>query len=307
MPTFRRKRSSGVKLRKGGGSAIKRSGGKPMHKARKTTADIGELVRKRAEAERAVAEARRSHARLRGAIDIMPEGVVFLDEDGRYILWNKKYAEIYHASADLFQPGIKLEDTLRAGVARGEYPEAVGREEEWIVERLQRLHHPEGRHEQKLNDGRVILIEERLTGDGGVIGLRVDITELKQREASFRLLFDGNPVPMIVCATGDERILAVNDAAVAHYGYDRAAFECMSVRSLQAFESESPWVKQQTDDERVAQAWKHVKADGSLIDVAIYSRELVHEGHAAMLLALIDITERRQAEARLASWLSMTA
>jgi diguanylate cyclase (GGDEF)-like protein/PAS domain S-box-containing protein len=300
MPTFRRKKSSGVKPRRSGGSVVRRSGGMPMHKARKTAADIGEIVRKRAEADQAMAEARRSHARLREAIDIMPEGVVFLDEDGRYILWNKKYAEIYHATADLFRPGVKLEDTLRAGVARGEYPEAAGREDEWIAQRLQRLYHPDGRHEQKLNDGRVILIEERLTGDGGVIGLRVDITELKQREASFRLLFDGNPVPMIVCATGDERILAVNDAAVAHYGYDRAAFECMSVRSLQAFESEAPWTKQQTDDERVAQAWKHVKADGSLIDVAIYSRELVHEGCPAMLLALIDITERRQAEARLA-------
>jgi diguanylate cyclase (GGDEF)-like protein/PAS domain S-box-containing protein len=300
MPTFRRKKSSGVRPRRSGRSVDKRSGGKPMHKARKAAADIGELVRKRAEAERAVAEARRSHARLREAIDILPEGVVFIDEDGRYILWNKKYAEIYHASADLFRPGVKLEDTLRIGVARGEYPEAAGREDEWIAERLKRLYHPGGRHEQVLNDGRVILIEERLTGDGGVIGLRVDITELKQREASFRLLFDGNPVPMIVCAIGDERILAANDAAVSHYGYDRVAFECMSVRSLQAFESESPWTKKQSDDERVAQIWKHVKADGSLIDVAIYSRELTHEVRPAMLLALIDITERQQAEARLA-------
>jgi len=38
---------------------------------------------------------------------------------------------------------------------------------------------------------------------------------LKQREASFRLLFDSNPVPMIVCALDDERILGVNDAAAA--------------------------------------------------------------------------------------------
>jgi PAS domain-containing protein len=54
---------------------------------------------------------------------------------------------------------------------------------------------------------------ERLTTDGGIIGLRVAITELKQREASFRLLFDSNPVPMIVCGLHDERILGVNDAA----------------------------------------------------------------------------------------------
>ena len=72
---------------------------------------------------------------------------------------------------------------------------------------------PRGRHEQHLADGRWIMIEERRTSDGGVIGLRVDITEMKRREASFRLLFDGNPVPMFVCALDDRRILAVNDAA----------------------------------------------------------------------------------------------
>ena len=157
-------------------------------------------MRRRAEAEAAIADARRSHERLREAIEILPQGIVFLDAEGRYILWNQKYAEIYKRSADLFKPGARLEDTLRIGVERGDYPEANGREEEWIAERLARLYQPGERHEQVLADGRCILIEERRTSDGGIIGLRVDITELKQREASFRLLFDGNPVPMFVCA-----------------------------------------------------------------------------------------------------------
>ena len=180
----------------------------PAKRSRRPPAAAGEIVRKRAEVEAAIAEARKSHERLREAIDILPQGIVFLDAEGRYILWNKKYAEIYSRSSDLFKPGARLEDTIRVGVARGDYPEAVGREEEWIAERLKKLYQPGERHEQTLADGRVILIEERLTEDGGIIGLRVDITELKQREASFRLLFDSNPVPMIVCALDDERILA---------------------------------------------------------------------------------------------------
>ncbi len=157
---------------------------------------------------------------------------MILDPEGRYVLWNKQYSEIYSKTADLFAEGARLEDTLRVGVARGDYPEAAGHEDEWIAERLKKLHEPGKRHEQTLSDGRVILIEERRTDDGGVVGLRVDITELKQREASFRLLFDGNPVPMIVCALDDERILGVNDAAVAHYGYSRAEFEKLKIRSL---------------------------------------------------------------------------
>src|ERR1700758_1675022 len=196
-----------------------------------------EIARTRAEADAAIADARKSHERLREAIELLPQGIVFLDADGRCILWNKQYAEIYSRSADLFAPGARLEDTLRIGVARGDYPEAEGREEEWIAERLNKMYQPGERHEQMLADGRVILIEERLTGDGGVVGLRVDITELKQREASFRLLFDSNPVPMIVCALDGEHVLSVNDAAIAHYGYSRAEFQKLTIRTLQAFDS----------------------------------------------------------------------
>ena len=45
-------------------------------------------------------------------------------------------------SADLFATGARLEDTLRVGIARGDYVEAQGREEEWLAERLSRLHQP---------------------------------------------------------------------------------------------------------------------------------------------------------------------
>jgi len=133
----------------------------------------------------AEADAQAAEERLREAIDLLPEGVVFLDAEGRYRLWNRRYAEIYHRSADLFRPGARLADTLRVGVARGDYPDAIGREEAWLAERLDKLLNPTGeRHEQKISDGRWLMIEERRTSDGGVIGLRVDITEMKlQAEA----------------------------------------------------------------------------------------------------------------------------
>jgi diguanylate cyclase (GGDEF)-like protein/PAS domain S-box-containing protein len=300
MPTIRRRK------KKTKHAAIVRVPGRPVKPAPKLASrrrqpmlEIGELVRKRAEAEAAIAEARKSHERLREAIEHLPQGIVFLDAEGRYILWNRKYAEIYNRSADLFAPGARFADTIRIGVARGDYPEARGREEEWIAERLAKMHQPGARHEQTLADGRVVLIEERLTSDGEVIGLRVDITELKQREASFRLLFDSNPVPMIVCAADGERILGVNDAAVEHYGYSRADFEKLTIRSLQAFDSELPWLDA-AGDEQAARTWKHVRADGALIDLAIYSRQLVYGEEPAVLLALMDITERKRAEARLA-------
>ena len=130
----------------------------------------------------AQAQAQLARDRLRDAIEAIPKGVVFLDSEGRYILWNHRYAEIYHRSADLFRPGARLMDTLREGVARGDYPDAIGREETWLAERHAKLMNASGvRHEQRVADGRWLMIEERRTSDGGVIGLRVDITEMKQQ------------------------------------------------------------------------------------------------------------------------------
>ena len=145
---------------------------------------LGRLLGGRALAD-AEAHARTAGDRLREAIDLLPEGVVFLDAEGRYILWNKRYAEIYHRSADLFSSEARLSDTLREGVARGDYPDAIGREEEWLATRLDKLLNPTGeRHEQRLADGRWLMIEERRTSDGGVIGLRVDITQMKRQAAA---------------------------------------------------------------------------------------------------------------------------
>ena len=129
--------------------------------------------------EAAERQARQAEARLKDVLEAIPEGLVFLDADGRYILWNQTYADIYHHSADLFGPGVRLVDTLKIGIARGAYPDAIGREEAWLAERMERLENPGQRHEQRVADGRWLLIEERKTSEGGTIGLRVDITDMK--------------------------------------------------------------------------------------------------------------------------------
>ncbi|MGZ3410710.1 MAG: putative bifunctional diguanylate cyclase/phosphodiesterase [Xanthobacteraceae bacterium] len=279
----------------------KRALGENRMPSTKTEAPFDALARVRAEADAAIAQAEQAHARMRDAIDILPHGLVFLDAEGRYILWNQQYADIYKRSSDLFKPGVKLAETLRIGVERGDYPEALGREEEWIAERLAKLFNPRGRHEQYLSDGRCILIDERRTSDGGVIGLRVDITELKQREASFRLLFDDNPAPMIIYARDKHAILDVNEAAINHYGYTRAQFTSMTLRHIHDCDTyEELQQINATAESFAGRTWKHLKADGALIDVAIYAREIKHKNVPAVLIAVIDITERKRAEARVA-------
>ncbi len=269
-------------------------------KATPQTKTESALTEARLEVQAAISQARQAEERLKAAIDILPQGVVFLDPDGRYIMWNKVYGEMYAGSSDLFAIGAKLEDTLRVGVERGQYPEAIGREDEWLAERLDRMYNPSGRHEQRTTDGRWIMIEERRTSDGGLIGLRVDITEMKQREESFRLLFDNNPVPMYVHARGDGRILAVNDAAMQHYGYTRAQFLAMHLGDLFDPNDAVNAPPDSDIDGEAAVTWKHRKANRETIDVAIYSSLLTYENVPAVLIGAVDITGRRRAEARIA-------
>ena len=49
---------------------------------------------------------------------------------------------------------------------------------------------------------------------------------------SFQLLFDANPVPMWIWDHETYRFLAVNDTAVAHYGYSRQQFLSMRLFEL---------------------------------------------------------------------------
>jgi signal transduction histidine kinase/CheY-like chemotaxis protein len=135
----------------------------------------------RQELEAARSRAALAETRLGAVMEAIPEGVVLLDSEGRYILWNQTYAEIYHRSADLFEVGGKLVDVLKVGIERGDYPDAVGREEAWLAERAQQLLATGARHEQHLADGRWLLIEDRRTADGGTLGLRVDITDIKEQ------------------------------------------------------------------------------------------------------------------------------
>ncbi|HYD14776.1 MAG TPA: EAL domain-containing protein [Hyphomicrobium sp.] len=265
-------------------------------------AQISELESALEMARTAVEGARTANARLREAVEILPQGIVFLDAEGRYVLWNEQYARIYHRSADLFKVGARLADTLRVGVMRGDYPEAKGREEEWLKKRLQKLNTPGHRHEQWLSDGRCILIEERHTSDGGVIGVRVDITELKEREASFRLLFEANPVPMYVVSQSGKTILSANSAARDHYGYAGDEMIGRPVHCLHIGDDHSHIenLYSQAPGILADHVWTHLKCDGTKIEVAMYSQAIVHEKAPAVLVAAVDITERRRAEAQVA-------
>ncbi|HTT79374.1 MAG TPA: PAS domain-containing protein [Stellaceae bacterium] len=152
------------------------------------TAERRELeaeIARRRHAELAAKEARET---LHDAVESISEAFVIFDRDDRFVLCNEAYRALYRDSAAALVPGTSFEAMLRLGIANGQYPDAVGREEAWIADQLS--HHRElgGAVEQHLSSGRHLLIAERRMRDGGTAGLRIDITRLKESEIQLREL-----------------------------------------------------------------------------------------------------------------------
>ncbi|HEX7790678.1 MAG TPA: EAL domain-containing protein [Afipia sp.] len=139
---------------------------------------------------------------------------------------------------------------------------------------------------------------------GDLVSLSLtDVTDLKRREQSFRLLFDSNPMPMWVFDVATRNFLGVNDAAVSHYGYDRERFLTMKLQDMWPQDEREEHIRalgRIGDVYQSGRNWRHVKADGSEIEVLTFGRRVPFDGRDSFLVSAVDITERRKAEARIA-------
>ena len=63
-----------------------------------------------------------------------------------------------------------LDEHLRAGIALGMFPEAAGREEQWLAERMANRRTPRGPVERRRQDGRWLLVDDQRLPDGGPTG-----------------------------------------------------------------------------------------------------------------------------------------
>lgn len=117
---------------------------------------------------------------LRSAINSIEDGFALYDKNDRLVFANDKYLSYYTLSNGAIYPGNSFENILRAGLAEGQYVDAIGREEEWLQERLEAHRNPSSEPvEQKLADGRWLKIAETRSPEGNTAGFRVDVTELK--------------------------------------------------------------------------------------------------------------------------------
>jgi PAS domain S-box-containing protein len=145
-------------------------------------------------------------------------------------------------------------------------------------------------------------------GVTGLFGLTRDITatvaaqrQLDPSERGYRLLFEANPHPMWVFDRASLRFLAVNEAAMARYGYKRSEFLGMTIENIRPPDS-VPALRQllagieQSHPREISNlgVWTHRAKDGGLLEVEILTSELDFEGRPARLVLAQDVMERNR-------------
>jgi diguanylate cyclase (GGDEF)-like protein len=281
------------------------------------TAAYDEANRDRKRTDRSISlmadELQRTHARLLEAFKVVPEGLVLLDAEGRYVLFNKKFLELYDTSVDTIAVGRSFADSIRAGVERGHYLDAIGREEEWLAERLDRNKQDSYSTEHHLRGDRWVRVDECRTADGGSIGVRIDITEPRRREEILKKRSEQLVEAQRLAKTGDwsykfgdchiwwspqlyellsydpAEFTTTRDAVLSGCGVDGA--ERLLASQAEVMRSG----KSKSVDVKVD------RGDGTVADVVVTSRSMTDDdGRIIGFVGTIqDITDRKIAEEKL--------
>ncbi|MCW5731349.1 MAG: PAS domain S-box protein [Alphaproteobacteria bacterium] len=260
------------------------------------------LVRKRAERELAL---------LRSVIENTNEIVVITDgdfgrPDGAHVIYvNPAFERL---------TGYRSEEVIGRSPRMLHGPATESGEVERLANLLRSGRSGQGRLTRYRKDGSTFIVEldlvpVRAHGDwiSHVVSVQRDVTaqhqaeeRIRRSEASFRLMFESNPLPMWVYDLETLRFVEVNAAAVAHYGYSRAQFLERTIADIRPAEdvSDVREIVRQIEGRAVSRSgyWRHVKANGELITVEITSHPIDLNGRKCRLVVINDVTARAGAE-----------
>lgn len=185
-----------------------------------------------------------------------------------------------------------LERAQRAQAAQTEALEKAQRAQAEAIERAERLQ-AEARDKAQQAQTQAEAVERSVQAQAR---LRSQVGELEasnQRlaagEARFRRVFENNPQPMWIADHATGGFIAVNDAALALYGYSRAEFLGLQASALTLPGGESP-------DSSIS---VHQRKDSLALFLSISSQQIEFDGRNADLVAAFDLSQRLETDRQL--------
>jgi two-component system cell cycle sensor histidine kinase/response regulator CckA len=131
---------------------------------------------------------------------------------------------------------------------------------------------------------------------------RTATAALRECEARYNAIFERHPLAMLVWDSETKRFLAVNDAAVAQYGYTREellALTIWDIRPAEEIAHVRPIVERRPPGRHASPGLRHQRKDGTVFTVDVMAHDVTWDGRPAQLLLAADATERARAEAAL--------
>jgi signal transduction histidine kinase/CheY-like chemotaxis protein len=147
-----------------------------------TVTDITPLKREEVELRR---ETDRTRRLLHESIEAISEGFVLYDAEDRLVLFNQRYRDEFSFAPEALVPGTTYAEILRRGIADSSVP--LGYDiDTWVAERAEAHRNPPPPYLVERSDNRWTLMTEYRTREGGIVGIRADVTDLKRREQNAR-------------------------------------------------------------------------------------------------------------------------
>ena len=148
---------------------------------------LDELVQERTAALRQrEADLQAQNLRFDAALTNMPHGLCMFDRDGRLIVSNERYREMYGLSAEQTRPGVTMRSILEAAVSRRDISVDAAN---YIEQRLAEARCGQAYNtENIMRDRRVIGVNHRPMPDGGWVSIHQDITAQKQAESQIAFM-----------------------------------------------------------------------------------------------------------------------
>jgi PAS domain S-box-containing protein len=257
--------------------------------------------------EQGEALVRASEKKHRDIVKFAPAGIYQARRDGQLLTANLQFARLFGYS--------RVEDVLSLNIANDCYVDPAERER--VILESETAGNA-GRTEVRLKrrDGTPFWAELSVHPVKDAAGHSLyfegfiqDISkrkaaeeELRASEERYRLLFDGNPVPMLVYDVETMGFLAANEAAVTQYGYSRDELMQLSLANLASPSDHdfAPFVAVRLDPRpqlvRVG-IRPQLRKDGSTLDADITSLAVSFTERKARLILCRDVTVERKAEA----------
>ena len=135
-------------------------------------------------------ELARSRQRLEEAIEALPAGFELYDADDRLMMVNRMNLQMYPLLADLAGQRPTFEDVVRIHASRGGLPLLKTPEQlnAWIERRLNERKNPPEVAIHQTAESRWVRTYERRMRDGGLVAIRLDVSELVMREQELNVL-----------------------------------------------------------------------------------------------------------------------